>query len=355
MTHEVFEGAAMTTTNQTEALPLRRRGPSMADVAREANVSGQTVSRVSNGRSNVDADTRERVLTAMRKLGYRPNSAARALRSGRFHSIGVIMFTLSSFGNMRTLDAIAVAAADAGYSITLIPVPHPTQGEVAGAFDRLSEEAVDGVIIIVEAHLLDENDVELPAGLPVVVVDSTAGDRYPMVDTDQAHGARLATEHLLGLGHRTVWHVAGPERSYSATHRREAWEQTLRAHDAEVPAALVGDWSSESGHAIGLELAKDPEVTAIFTANDQMALGVLRAMHESGRAVPAEVSVVGFDDMEESRSFWPPLTTVRQFFGEVGRRSVEALLREVESGEREGSTLVATELIVRESTARPPA
>ena len=345
----------MTTTNQTEALPLRRRGPSMADVAREANVSGQTVSRVSNGRSNVDADTRERVLTAMRKLGYRPNSAARALRSGRFHSIGVIMFTLSSFGNMRTLDAIAVAAADAGYSITLIPVPHPTQGEVAGAFDRLSEEAVDGVIIIVEAHLLDENDVELPAGLPVVVVDSTAGDRYPMVDTDQAHGARLATEHLLGLVHRTGWHDAGPEGSYSATHRREAWEQTLRAHGAEVPAALVGDWSSESGHAIGLELAKDPEVTAIFTANDQMALGVLRAMHESGRAVPTEVSVVGFDDMEESRSFWPPLTTVRQFFGEVGRRSVEALLSEVESGEREGSTLVATELIVRESTARPPA
>ena len=156
----------MTTTNPTEAPTGRRRGPSMADVAREANVSGQTVSRVSNGRSNVDAETRERVLAAMRKLGYRPNSAARALRTGRFHSIGVIMFTLSSFGNMRTLDAIASAATDAGYSITLIPVPHPTQGEVSVAFDRLSEEAVDGVIIIVEAHLLDESDVALPPGPP---------------------------------------------------------------------------------------------------------------------------------------------------------------------------------------------
>ena len=113
----------MTTTNQTEAPTGRRRGPSMADVAREASVSGQTVSRVSNGRNNVDAETRERVLAAMRKLGYRPNSAARALRTGRFHSIGVIMFTLSSYGNMRTLDAIASAATDAGYSITLIPVP----------------------------------------------------------------------------------------------------------------------------------------------------------------------------------------------------------------------------------------
>ena len=166
----------MTTTNPTE-VPTesptgRRRGPSMADVAREASVSGQTVSRVSNGRNNVDAETRERVLAAMRKLGYRPNSAARALRTGRFHSIGVIMFTLSSYGNMRTLDAIASAATDAGYSITLIPVPHPTQGEVSVAFERLSEEAVDGVIIIVEAHLLDESDVALPPDLPVVVVDS---------------------------------------------------------------------------------------------------------------------------------------------------------------------------------------
>ena len=266
----------MTTTNPTEAPTGRRRGPSMADVAREASVSGQTVSRVSNGRNNVDAETRERVLAAMRKLGYRPNSAARALRTGRFHSIGVIMFTLSSYGNMRTLDAIASAATDAGYSITLIPVPHPTQGEVSVALERLSEEAVDGVIIIVEAHLLDEGDVALPPDLPVVVVDSAGRDR-PIVDTDQAHGAMLATEHLLGLGHRTVWHVAGPERSYSAERRRASWESTLRAHGAEVPPVLVGDWSSESGHELGLELARDPEVTAVFAANDQMALGVLRA------------------------------------------------------------------------------
>ncbi|MRG61244.1 LacI family DNA-binding transcriptional regulator [Agromyces sp. CFH 90414] len=327
----------------------------MADVAREAGVSGQTVSRVANGRHNVDPETRERVTAAMRRLGYRPNSAARALRSGRFHSIGVIMFTLSSFGNMRTLDAIAAAATDAGYTINLIPVPNPTRGDVSVAFDRLSEEAVDGVVIIVEAHLLDERDIELPAGLPVVVVDSNAGDRFPVVDTDQAHGARLATEHLLDLGHATVHHVAGPDRSYSAVHRREAWEATLRERGAPVPDALVGDWSSESGHRIGLRLAADPSVTAVFAANDQMALGVLRAMHESGRPVPAEVSVVGFDDMEESGNYWPPLTTVRQFFGEVGRRSVEALLHEVESGVAHGTTLVSTELIVRDSTAAPTA
>ncbi|WP_146082414.1 LacI family DNA-binding transcriptional regulator [Rathayibacter sp. AY1C5] len=332
-----------------------RRGVSMADVARRANVSGQTVSRVSNGKQNVDGETRERVLEAMRALGYRPNSAARALRTGRFHSIGVIMFTLSSFGNMRTLDAIAIAAADAGYSITLIPVSHPTQGEVSVAFHRLSEEAVDGVIIIVEAHLLDEADIVLPPDLPVVVVDSAGGEKYPVVDTDQMSGARQAVEHLLGLGHRTVHHIAGPDRSYSAERRHEAWESTLIERGAPVPEVLVGDWSTDSGYRLGKRLAADPEVTAIFAANDQMALGVLRALHEAGRAVPGEVSVAGFDDMQESASFWPPLTTVRQFFGDTGRRSVDILLRELESGERTGVSLVPTRLIVRESTGPAPA
>jgi DNA-binding LacI/PurR family transcriptional regulator len=345
----------VTTPGSPGAAAGRRRGPSMADVARLAGVSGQTVSRVSNGRTNVDAETRARVLAAMEELGYRPNSAARALRTGRFRSLGVIMFTLSSFGNMRTLDAIASAAEEAGYSLTLIPVPHPTRGEVSDAFQSLADAAVDGVIIVIEAHLLDESDVELPPGLPVVIVDSAGDDRFTWVDTDQALGARLATEHLLGLGHATVRHVAGPERSYSATRRRESWEATLRSHGAIVHPPLVGDWSAESGHELGLELARDPSVTAIFAANDQMALGVLRALHESGRAVPAEVSVVGFDDMEEAASFWPPLTTVHQFFGEVGRRSVEALLHEVESGDRRAPSVVATELVVRASTAPPPA
>ncbi len=323
----------------------------MADVAVEAGVSGQTVSRVSNGLSNVDDATRERVLTAMRRLGYRPNSAARALRLGRFRTIGVIMFTLSSFGNMRTLDGIAIAARESGYTISLIPVPHPTQGEVSMAFDRLNEEAVDGVIIIIEAHLFDETALQLPDGLPVVVVDSMARARYPGVDTDQAEGAQLATEHLLGLGHATVWHVAGPPESYSAARRLESWEATLRRHNAVIPPPLFGDWSTEAGYRHGLALARNPDVTAIFAANDQMALGVLRALHESGRAVPGDVSVVGFDDMEEAASFWPPLTTVRQFFDVVGAKSVAALVNEIEHKSPTENVVVPTRLIVRDSSA----
>ena len=199
--------------------PLRRRGASQADVARIAGVSGQTVSRVANGARYVDAATRERVLTAMREVGYRPNRAARALRSGRFQSIGVIAFELSSVGTTHTLDAIAAAATETGYAVNLLPVLDATADAVTTAFERLGEQYVDGVIIQVEAHLLDAVEIVLPEGLPVVVVDSSAHYDYPIVDTDQVQGARLATEHLLDLGHSTVWHIAGPPASFAADRR----------------------------------------------------------------------------------------------------------------------------------------
>jgi DNA-binding LacI/PurR family transcriptional regulator len=329
----------------------------MADVARIAGVSGQTVSRVVNGHSNVDESTRSRVLAAMSKVGYRPNNAARALRLGRFGNIGVIMFTLSSFGNMRTLDEIAMAASDGNYSLTLIPVRRPSQADVTKAFARLNKQAVDGVIIVIETSLIDTTAVHWPAGLPVVVIDAGADLPHPIVDTDQALGARLATEHLLELGHSTVWHVSGPPNSYSANRRRQSWQDTLVKHGCPVPPVIDGNWSPDSGYQAGLMLAQKPEVTAVFTANDQMALGVLRAMHEAGRRVPAEVSIVGFDDMAEARNFWPPLTTVRQNFEGVGRRSVDMLIEGIRNGTGGNwvgdNVLVPTQLVLRDSTAAP--
>jgi len=344
------------TTLKNAASKNERRGPSMADVARLAGVSSQTVSRVSNGLSNVDAATRDRVQAAMDELGYRPNSAARALKTGRFRSFGVIMFTLSTFGNMRTLDAIATASAEAGYTITLLPIEMPTQGQVSGAFDRLAEQAVDGIVIIIEAHILDQARVSLPTGVPVVIVDSDAGDQYSVVDADQAEGARLATEHLLALGHRTVHHVAGPTSSFSSVRRTTSWRETLERAGAPVPQPILGDWSVDSGYRAGIELVQQPGVTAIFASNDQMALGVMRALHESGRCVPDDVSVVGFDDMAEASAFWPPLTTIHQDFAEVGRRCIEMLLREIDDHERGvGTSIVPTTLVLRSSTAPPPA
>ncbi|MFD7159008.1 LacI family DNA-binding transcriptional regulator [Kribbella sp. NPDC059898] len=324
----------------------------MADVARLAGVSGQTVSRVANGRQNVDDLTRARVQDAMRQLGYRPNGAARALRSGEFRSIGVIVFELSTFGTTRTLDAIATAATARGYSVNLMPVLSVSPQAVADAFTRLGEQAVDGVIMMIEAHVLRE--VQLPVGLPVVVVHAGAHYDHPVVDTDQTQGARLATEHLLELGHRTVWHVAGPSSSYAADQRRRSWEQTLRDRGCDVPALLFGDWSSGSGYDAGCRLAADPDVTAIFVANDQMALGVLRALHAHGRLVPEDVSVVGFDDMEEAAQFWPPLTTIRQTFTDLGRRSVDTLLAELHATNHDHTPYaVPTSLVIRNSTASP--
>jgi DNA-binding LacI/PurR family transcriptional regulator len=327
----------------------------MADVARVAGVSSQTVSRVSNGFPGVNEETRERVLAAMKELGYRPNSAARALKRGDFHTIGVITFTLSTTGNMRTLEAIATSAAQEGYAVTLLPVAVPTQDEVRGAFSRLGELAVDAVIVIMEVHLLDSARLSLPPHVKVVVADSDAGDRYAVVDTDQAGGTRDAVRHLLDLGHRTVWHLAGPSDSYAAQRRTDAWRTALEAAGRAVPPLVRGNWSAESGYRAGLRLAEQADCTAVFAANDQMALGLLRALAERGRKVPQDVSVIGFDDIPDSGSFQPPLTTVHQDFADVGRRCVQSALRQVRENEVEqGTTLVPTQLVVRESTGRPP-
>ncbi|WP_225850210.1 LacI family DNA-binding transcriptional regulator [Streptomyces sp. HPF1205] len=327
----------------------------MADVAQLAGVSAQTVSRVSNGFPGVVESTRQQVLAAMKELGYRPNSAARALKSGEFRTLGVILFNLSSTGNVRTLEAIALSAAQEGYATTLLPVAVPTRDSVRGAFTRMGELAVDGVVILMEIHLLDSATVTLPPAAHVVVADSNAGDRYSVVDTDQAGGTRSAVQHLLDLGHETVWHVAGPEESFAAERRAQAWRSCLAEAGRTAPEPLRGDWSAESGYRAGLRIAANRACTAVFAANDQMALGVLRALHEAGRRVPEEVSVVGFDDLPEAASFLPPLTTVHQDFAEVGRRCVDSVLRQIRNDATEvGTALVPTRLVVRSSTAPPP-
>ncbi len=230
----------------------------------------------------------------------------------------------------------------------------PTRDGVHGAFTRLGELAVDGIIVIMEVHLLDSSTISLPPHVQVVVVDSDAGARYSVVDADQRGGAQAAVRHLLDLGHRTVWHLAGPADSFAAQRRTDAWRDVLEQADRSVPELLHGDWSAESGYRAGQSLPE--ECTAIFAANDQMALGLLRALNERGRRVPEDVSVVGFDDIAEAASFIPPLTTVHQDFAEVGRRCVDGVLRQIRNNATEyGVTLVPTRLVVRDSTAPPPA
>jgi DNA-binding LacI/PurR family transcriptional regulator len=329
------------------------RRVSMADVAARAGVSMQTVSRVANGTAVVVPETRERVIRAMDELGYRPNSAARALKLGSFRTLGVLSHTLSTLGDVRTIEAIALSAAAEGYATTLIPVHATNQAGVDRVFSRLQELTVDALILNMEAPMLEHAAEMLPPGVPVVYMDPDVPEAQVIVDTDQAGGARLATEHLLGLGHRTVHHLAGPEPSRPAARRIEGWSAALREAGREVPPIVRGDWSVESGYTAGRALAADPDCTAVFCANDQMALGLYRALAEAGRRVPGDVSVVGFDDTADGRGYAPPLTSVHQDFDDVGRRCVASALELVRSGppaERQ-VTIVGTQLVVRESTA----
>ncbi|MFF7376745.1 LacI family DNA-binding transcriptional regulator [Streptomyces massasporeus] len=331
--------------------------PVMADVARMAGVSKQTVSRVLNDHPAVRPETREAVSQAMRTLGYRPSHSARSLASGRTRMLGVISFDAARYGPASILTAINTAAQEAGYLVSSIALDTADRATVVEAVNRLSAEGADGVIAIapqlwVGRALAETTDL----GTPLVVLESPLDDSTPLVTGDSRTGARKATEHLLALGHTTVWHIAGPAGWTSADHRLTSWRATLRAAGAAVPDPLVGDWSAGSGYALGRRLARRPEVTAVFASNDQMALGLLHALHESGRSVPGDVSVVGYDDIPEAAHFLPPLTTVRTDFAEIGTRSLRLLLDRIDSpGERpRADTLVPVDLVTRASSGPPP-
>ncbi|KQW06305.1 LacI family transcriptional regulator [Leifsonia sp. Root4] len=340
------------TTPNAHSLPRARA--SINDVAIHAGVSAQTVSRVANSQTNVRPATRDRVLASMQALGYRPNSAARNLKSGRFRSIGVVTFNLRTLGNERTLDAIAFAAAAAGYTTTLLPVADPTQVDVAGAFGRLEEQAVDGIILIMSAEVGSPDELTLTAGLPLVIVDSDAALPHTIVDTDQEQGARLAVEHLLALGHRDIVHVSGPATSFSAKRRAEAYRAVMSEAGLPVPPIIVGDWSAASGLAAGRAIAASERMpTAVFASNDQMALGVMSAFHELGLSVPGDVSVVGFDDADDAEAYWPPLTSVHQNFDEVGKSATRLLIATIDGEAETTKLLIPTQLVVRASTSAP--
>ena len=321
---------------------------SMLDVAARAGVSGQTVSRVVNGSPPVDPATRARVEEAMHELGYRPHRAARALRTGRTHTIGLVATTLATVGNSRMLQAVVEAAATGGYAVTVVTLD--AASGIDDAFSRLRDQGVDGAIVLNEATVV-VRDAVAPSDLALVVVDSPPDDRFAVVRTDHAAGAHAATAHLLALGHATVWHLAGPEGSFAAEERERGWRAALADAGREAPQPLRGDWTAASGrHAVA---ALGREVTAVFAANDQMALGALHALADSGRRVPGDVSVVGFDDVADAADYRPPLTTVRQDFDGLGAAAVAALMAAIEGRGGAARVLPAT-LVERASTAPPP-
>ena len=332
-----------------------RRTAVMADVAKLAGVSHQTVSRVINDSTQVRPETKQRVLAAMRQLDYRPNPAARALVTGRSGTLGVVSFDTTLYGPASTLFAIEQAAHAAGYFITIVSLLALDRTSVLGAVERLRVQGVDGILVITPQEGGADALVNLPVGIPLVAVEAGRPNSVPLVAVDQFAGAVDATQLLLDLGHETAWHIAGPRDFLEAQQRVDGWRATLEAAGAEVPPVLVGDWSPRSGYRLGQQLAKNPDVTAVFVANDQMALGVLRALHECGREIPREISIVGFDDIPEAQYFTPPLTTVRQDFSEMGRSSLRLLLELMQNtGQPPQRLTIAPELVVRRSTGPPP-
>ena len=331
-----------------------QRDPAMTDVARLAGVSHQTVSRVLNDHPNVREQTRLRVRAAIKELGYRPNRAARALVTGKTQLIGVVAQNSTLYGPASLLSAFEEAAAEAGFAVSVGRVKVLDRESIAAAVERHRDQRVAGIVVIAPNASAADALADVPAGLPLVTVDGDPERRTPLVTVDQAAGAFEATTHLLEAGHQTVWHVSGPQDWFDAAGRVEGWRRALEAVSAEVPPVVAADWSAAAGYKAGQMLARMPEVTAVFASNDHLALGVLRAMHERGRRVPHDVSVVGFDDVPEAAYFIPPLTTVRPDFAAVARETLGLLLEQVVEGESTTSRrTIAPVLVRRESVAFP--
>ncbi len=328
----------------------------MLDVARLAGVSHQTVSRVLNGHPSVRPETRVRVETAIRTLGYRRNSAARALATRRSSTVGLLTATSNQSGPIFTLVAVEQACRAAGLWVSVVSLSVYDPESVRSALDHFLDQGVDGIITIAPVRDAVLAASAVAPGLPLVVVAPLlAGSGGSLhVAVDQRQGARSAVRHLVELGHTTIAHVPGPPDWLDAAEREAGWLAELSASGLRPGPSLPGDWSAASGYAAGRRLLAEPGPTAVFAANDLMALGLVRAVTEAGLRVPEDLSVVGFDDLEIAAYARPPLTTVRQDFGDLGRAAVDLLLARLVDEPAPPATLVEAVLQVRASTAPPP-
>jgi DNA-binding LacI/PurR family transcriptional regulator len=332
----------------------RDKPATIRDVARHAGVSYQTVSRVLNDHPNISSHARARVLEAMERLDYRPSRVARALANGRSGTIGVISTDNGRYGPPKTLRAIEGAARDAGYFMSAVNMASIGRAQMQAALAHLQDQGIDGVVVIAPQAAMLDAFYDLSPRVPYVTVDSASSGGGHTVAIDQAVGARLATQHLVALGHREIVHVSGPADWLDSQNRVESWREVMTAAGLTVSEPLVGDWSAEFGDQAARELAASSEITAVFASNDQMALGLLHGFHRLGVRVPEDVSVVGFDDIPEAAFFCPPLTTVRPDFSELGRQCMARLHDQLTGAELPAPGRIQPILKVRESTARHP-
>jgi DNA-binding LacI/PurR family transcriptional regulator len=324
------------------------RAASIRDVARIAGVSHQTVSRVLNNHVSIREETRDRVLAAMAELQYRPSAAARALSTSRTRTIGVLASTRAQYGPARSIQAIEQAARERGWFVTSSSVAEPDESSLRDALANLFDQDIEALVVIAPQQRVFDTIADLAPRVPYITLRALGPGDASALRVDEIEGARIATRHLIELGHRSIGHLAGPRDWIEAEARMQGFLQELNAQDLPVTVPVLGDWTADFGYRAGLQLLQWRDVTAWFCSNDAMAIGLMHAARDLGVDVPGELSIIGYDDVPEAAHLWPPLTTVRQDFAELGRRCITALL-----GEAPAETPMVPELVLRGSTAAP--
>ena len=326
----------------------RTRAPSIRDVARLAGVSHQTVSRVMNDHPSIRDETKERVERAMATLKYKPNRAARMLVTSRSHTLGILLATIGEYGPGAAIAAFQEEARARGYTVTTANIPSASPEDIAEGIRVLVGQGVEGIAVSAPQIRTFDVIAGMDIDVPFVSLQSM-GSVVRAIDPHQFAGGRAAAEHLIELGHTSIAHVAGPRDWIEADARMRGFMEAISDADLPTMPPIAGDWTAEFGFFAGRELLRHRDFTAVFAANDLMALGLLHAFRDAGLDVPRDISVVGFDDVPIAAHLWPPLTTIHQDFEALGRSAIAALLGDADSGSDE----LSTRLIVRSSTAPP--
>ncbi len=328
------------------------RQANIYDVARLAKVSHQTVSRVINNNSSIRPETKSRVLKAMEALDYRPNQAARALASAKTKMIGILASDTDFTGPASMVHEMERAARLQGYFVVSCGIDPSDVDSVKEGIDHLQRLGIEGLAIVTPHANAVEYVRANVSGIPVVTLDSMYRMDELSVSVDNFAGGVTATQHLLDLGHKEIVHISGPKDWFESTTRAAGYTSTMLNANL-IPRVIDGDWEISTGHRIGTEIDfVEKGITAVFIANDRMALGFLHAMRQRGISIPGQLSVVGFDDLEEAQYAHPPLTTVRQDFRALGERAMQLLLLEIKGTAYKKLDRLIPELVVRDSTAR---
>ena len=320
------------------------------DVARLAGVSTQTVSRVTNGAENVSSKTRERVLAAIEELGYIPNKAAQALKVQN-KIIGLITLDMAFHGAAMIANGVRQQAHDAGYTLAISAVDNLEDQDIESAVRELIAQQVESIIINAPvSHELAGELMKKYAKVKLLFIDVPDGTLVNAVCSANGNGAKQGAELLIEHGRTQPVLLTGPHASYASQQRTQIWQDVFASHQRDIVAQYEGDWSAASGYqTMRQAIVQNRHFDCVLVANDQMALGALRALNEMGIDVPNSVSVIGFDGTEDSAFFSPPLTTIKQDFKLLGQTAVNKLL--TAPADQVDITHIGVTLIERESTA----